>query len=373
MLSYRTSGYSGYGVQYSPFYDNKLAVATAANFGLVGNGRLYILSINGDGSITPDMHFDTQDGLFNVSWSEAHENQVAVSSGDGSVSLFDISRKTYPIAKFQEHQREVFSVNWNMVEKSLFCTSSWDGTIKVWSPNRSQSLLTLSSGKDLTTKASPHMIHQRSVPVSKKPIAENSNKDCVYEASFSPHDANIIISCNSASHCQVWDTRIAHPLQVDFIAHNGLEVLSCDYNKYRPSVIATAGVDKTVRVWDLRMIRSLSQPDSYAPLPSHHATGPSPLNEMIGHEFAVRKCVWSAHQGDTLLTASYDMTSKVWKDTTDHAARFLNKVNHGSSCVKSFDRHREFVIDCDWSLWGDPGWVATTGWDEMVYVWDTKR
>lgn len=37
--------------------------------------------------------FDTQDGLFDLSWSEIHENQVVVASGDGSVKLFDVMVK----------------------------------------------------------------------------------------------------------------------------------------------------------------------------------------------------------------------------------------------------------------------------------------
>ena len=37
--------------------------------------------------------FDTQDGLFDLSWSEIHENQLVVASGDGSVKLFDVMVK----------------------------------------------------------------------------------------------------------------------------------------------------------------------------------------------------------------------------------------------------------------------------------------
>lgn len=36
-----------YNVAFSPFYPNKLAVAGSANFGLVGNGRLSILGLDG--------------------------------------------------------------------------------------------------------------------------------------------------------------------------------------------------------------------------------------------------------------------------------------------------------------------------------------
>lgn len=50
---YTTEGFNGYAVKYSPFYDTRLAVASAANYGLVGNGRLYILSL-GPGGVRPE-------------------------------------------------------------------------------------------------------------------------------------------------------------------------------------------------------------------------------------------------------------------------------------------------------------------------------
>jgi hypothetical protein len=36
---------NGYAVKYSPFFDSKIAVGAAANFGLVGNGRVYVLNL----------------------------------------------------------------------------------------------------------------------------------------------------------------------------------------------------------------------------------------------------------------------------------------------------------------------------------------
>ena len=52
MLEFRTQGYNGYSVKYSPFFDSRIAVASSANFGLVGNGRLYILGLTANGVAT---------------------------------------------------------------------------------------------------------------------------------------------------------------------------------------------------------------------------------------------------------------------------------------------------------------------------------
>jgi hypothetical protein len=49
ILAYRTQGFNGYAVKYSPFFDSRIAVSASANFGLMGNGRLYILSLTANG------------------------------------------------------------------------------------------------------------------------------------------------------------------------------------------------------------------------------------------------------------------------------------------------------------------------------------
>lgn len=377
MLSFRTRGYNGYAVRYSPFFDNKLAVATAANYGLVGNGKLFILGIDNSGQIHQEAAWETQDGLFDVAWSEIHENQVVTASGDGSVKMFDLKVGQFPVMNFKEHTREVFSVNWNLVDKVNFVTLSWDGTIKVWSPNRQNSMLTLSPELDLSARLGPSGLQGSAGAAPAPPVSHKgtqpgvSTANCIYNASFAPHSALTIISCTGNSRVNIWDIRAPKPLQLEFVAHGGLECLSCDWNKYKPTIIATGGIDKSVRVWDLRMIALIDLPTPNLLMPAYHTRGPTPLNEFLGHDFAVRKVTWSPHNAKELMSVSYDMTARVWVDQSDDRARFLN--NGTSGCRGVMRNHLEFVIGCDYSLWGEPGWAATTGWDEMVYVWDTKR
>ena len=39
------TAFQGYSVKFSPFEEGKLAVATAQNFGIIGNGKQYVLHV----------------------------------------------------------------------------------------------------------------------------------------------------------------------------------------------------------------------------------------------------------------------------------------------------------------------------------------
>lgn len=372
MLKYHMKGYSGYGVAYSPFYDNKLAVASGSNFGLVGNGRLTILDIMPNGQLMESNSFLTQDGLFDLAWNESHENQCLVAQGDGSLRLFDIKLKDYLVAIFKEHSREVFSCNWNMIQKQLFVSSSWDGKVKVWSLMRPHSMLTLSPNDTnaAATLNKTSTVAPVRVPMSNQKDHQNAdgNKECIYQATFSPHDPNIVLCCSGNSFVSLFDLRVPNNglPQHQFLGHGGFESLTCDFNKYRPHIIATGGVDKMIKVWDLRMCRKM--------LSQGHQ--PININEIQGHELAVRKIAWSPHHSNMLLSTSYDMTCRIWTDLSDDGHRLTGKTNsidpaHG--CRFIFMEHTEFVFGADWSLWGTPGFVASTGWDGQVCIWNGLR
>ena len=49
MLEFRTHGFNPYAVKYSPYYDSRIAVATSANYGIVGNGRVFALGMTAAG------------------------------------------------------------------------------------------------------------------------------------------------------------------------------------------------------------------------------------------------------------------------------------------------------------------------------------
>jgi len=341
MLEFRTQGFNGYAVKYSPFFDSRIAVSASANFGLVGNGRLYILGLNAHG-IKAEKWFDTQDSLFDTAWSEAHENQIIVGCGDGSVKLFDIALNEFPVKSWQEHNREVFAVSWNLVSKDTFASSSWDGTIKIWSPERPSSIATLPT------------------------------HSCTYSTAFSPHSPSVLSSVSSDSNLRIFDLRAPasasnhlvsaipihaapisagpQPIGNNRPAFAPAEALTHDWNKYRDTVIATAGVDRIIRTFDIR------NPNG------------GPVALLHGHDYAVRKLAWSPHLSDVLLSASYDMSCRVWSD----GSAMGNGSSEGARQLGSMGRHTEFVTGVDWCLFGAEGWCASCGWDERLLVWDVR-
>ncbi|KXH62709.1 WD repeat domain-containing protein [Colletotrichum salicis] len=338
MLEFRTQGYNPYAVKYSPYYDSRIAVASSANFGIVGNGRVFCLGLTARG-IEVETTFDTNDSQYDLAWSEINENQLVVACGDGSIKLFDLGVKDFPVMNFHEHKRETFSVNWSPITKDTFVSSSWDGTIKVWSPTRDHSLRTLPVG------------------------------NCTYSAAFQPSNPHIISSVSSDSQIRIFDLRTpvssryhltsmipVHAAGPSHPSAAPAEVLTHDWNKYRDTVIATGGVDRAVRTFDIR-----------------NPTG-GPVAVMQGHEYAVRRLAWSPHASDLLLTASYDMTVRLWDDRSN-APPPVGGPPGGAQIgaqVGVMNRHTEFVVGVDWCLFGVGGWVATVGWDERVLLWDAN-
>ena len=75
-------------VEFSPFEDNKIAVSTAQHFGIIGNGKQYVLELAPGGAGMREVcSFDTRDGVYDCTWSECNENHLVTASGDGSVKM----------------------------------------------------------------------------------------------------------------------------------------------------------------------------------------------------------------------------------------------------------------------------------------------
>jgi peroxin-7 len=186
---------------------------------------------------------------------------------------------------------------------------------------------------------------------------------CTYSAAFSPHDSSILSAVSSDSQLRLFDLRTpssaSNHLTLSIPLHSSQpssiqqyppsEALTQDWNKYRPTIIAAAGVDRVIRTFDIR------------------APAQGPLVILQGHDYPIRKIAWSPHEGHMLLSASYDMTCRVWTDGSEVDTPTISGV---AMQVGAMDSHTEFAMGVDWCMFGQPGWCASCGWDERVLVWD---
>lgn len=141
-----------------------------------------------------------------------------------------------------------------------------------------------------------------------------AHQSCTYQALFSPHQPDLISTCSSDGTLKIFDIRspayatgqgmnsFTNPLTaaVLTVPASASEILTLDWNKYRPLVLASGSVDRMVKVWDCRMVKM-----------GDSQVGGACENSLPGHEYAVRKVQWSPHKSDFLATASYDMTCRM--------------------------------------------------------------
>lgn len=170
--------FNGYSVKFSPFYENQLAVATAQNFGILGNGRVHVLQLGP--TVTERASFDTADGVYDLCWSESHDSLIVAAIADGSLKIYDLSLPpaSNPIRSLHEHARECHGVDFNSVRKDSFLSASWDDTVKLWTVDR---------------------------PASVRTFKEHAY--CVYSAAWNPRHADVFASASGDCTTRIWDVR----------------------------------------------------------------------------------------------------------------------------------------------------------------------
>ena len=204
---------------------------------------------------------------------------------------------------------------------------------------------------------------------------------CVYGCAWSPHDGDLIASASGDGHVRLFDLRVgggAAPsvvggptpgtnYQAVATVPVGGEVLSLDWNKYRPMTIATGSTDRSVKVWDLRKVGAAGIK------PGVVGADATMSAALLGHEYAVRKVAWSPHSASLLCSASYDMTARIWDVDAAQSAAFgaaaMPRPGQPGALRKIHDNHTEFVVGVAWALFQE-GLVASCAWDCETHLWN---
>ncbi|MED6146951.1 hypothetical protein PIB30_039550 [Stylosanthes scabra] len=116
------------------------------------------------------------------------------------------------------------------------------------------------------------------------------------------------------------------------------------------SLAASCGLDALARVWDLRTGRSILALEG-------HVKPKKSMYTIPAHSNLISQVKFEPQEGYFLVTASYDMTAKVW------SARDFKPV-------KTLSGHEAKVTSVD--VLGDGSYIATVSHDRTIKLWSTN-
>lgn len=334
LLSLQASSCGMY-VQLHPFFSSVVAIVSSSNFGISGDGYLDIYDfserlprapITLSTAISPSLTYTFSCAVFALGWSESTPRLVAVGLGDGRIALAFIRNTVEICASLSTHPHECSGLDWNIFHPHQLLSCAWDGSVCFWD---------VANQRVISHTAQLH-------------------EGKIHAVRWSPVRHNVAATCGSDGNIKVVDIRemcngnklVKSVSQV--ATAQGVEVLTCDWNKYNPFLLAAGTSEGRVFLWDIRKCTD-----------GNFRSPTILLESVLAHQLPVRSVRWSPFYSSVLATGSYDTEVKVWRTTCPWTAQILT-------------HHSEFVMAVDWSL-TMPYTLATTGWDCKGHIVDTQN
>ncbi|XP_015908110.1 GATOR2 complex protein WDR24 isoform X2 [Parasteatoda tepidariorum] len=162
-----------------------------------------------------------------VVWNPVDNAVLATAATNGSVVTWNLNSLQKQDMKFQDHKRTVNKVCFHTTEAQLLLSGSQDGTMKLF---------------DLRKKEVSSTFYSLS--------------ESVRDVQFCPHQYFSFAAVQENGYVQLWDLRRTDRFERQFAAHSG-PVFTCDWHPDEKLWLATAGRDKTIKVWDISHKESL--------------------------------------------------------------------------------------------------------------------
>ncbi|KAI9915022.1 hypothetical protein PsorP6_007946 [Peronosclerospora sorghi] len=169
-------------------------------------------------TLKPSSH---QDAVMALDWNTSHRNMLASGSADTTVKVWDITTQKC-LYTMTHHTNKVQSVRWNPAETTVLATASFDRTLVVLDGRNPEAF----SKFQLTAE--------------------------VESIAWIPSEPSTIVAAAEDGTVVAFDVRRngSEPL-FRFNAHDSA-VSAISFSPHVPGFFATAGVDKTVKLWDLK-------------------------------------------------------------------------------------------------------------------------
>jgi WD40 repeat protein len=275
--------------------------------------------INIFGQTCQDLEFGHQSVL---AWSK-NKTRLASASLENSIKVWDLDNQL--VHNLTGHEDMVTSITWSP-QNTWLATASLDKTVKLWD---------LSTGKDLWSRPRHFSTVMRHVSTLIRHLSSRAgNEDSVTSIAWSPREKWLATAVLDKT-VRIWDP--ANGLcEAALTGHEDM-VTSIAWSP-NEKWLASASLDKTVRIW--------CQPTSWR---LHWS-----VLTLKEHKDSVTAIAWS-HNGTKLASASDDGTIKIWNPGTDKS-------------VKTCQGFSGTITSIAWSL--DETQLASASDDGTIRIWN---
>ncbi|CAG9561051.1 unnamed protein product [Danaus chrysippus] len=186
-------------------------------------------------------------------------------------NLDTVSNPVKPLYSFNGHQQEGFGMDWCPTEPGVLATGDCRRDIHIWKPN----------------EAGTWTVDQR-------PLVGHTSS--VEDIQWSPNEKNVLATCSVDRTIRIWDTRAPPHKACMLTAENAHErdINVISWNRKEP-FIASGGDDGFLHIWDLRQF-----------------TRSTPVGTFKHHTAPITSVEWHWTEPSVLASAGEDNQVALW-------------------------------------------------------------